>query len=936
MAAPPILLVADDLAVIAAVKRVLAREGYECVLATNAADAIIAWGHSLPGLVVIQPSVESDRGGVVLEELQQHPDAQLLRVVLLGETIPGFAYPVEPLPLDAEHFSRTIEENVRTAEPSAAWTVLETTPPEPEATETSPDTEQESWRATPPREGEEPPTGSEDVEVPEPQAVVAEPTPPLPPEAELAPPPEAALEDRLFGDMPGLEEEVHRDVEAQAMASVEASLAAPPVDDAELSRLEDEVRAEAQRRRQAREAKAAAAAEVDLAEPEVSFPSPPPAVAPAAEESFESLTAPEPGATPPEASFADLDEEAPQPSAAPPAHKSREKEVLERAEKLLLEGRAAAEQHRRADEEDAKQLAAELEAANRRVEHAEALVRKERESRAVLEEELAQLRDEAQRSAADQQKLQVELARAAEAVASLDAAVEERDARLGMLTKNLADTELAAQAEAEAARSLSAKVTQLEGRLGESQAAAKNAQIEAAVAKTLGEKLEAEEQAHAAVKQQFLAAQSRAEEAALQRNEALDRVATLEQRVQSLEADLGATTDSLDETARQRDEARAAITALEAALAERTGAVEKAAERVRELETRATMTLTLPGKKVLGVPRNETVDLEGLAQLVCQLVLSQEEVKAELGAQGGVRTLYFKRGSVIGAESSFDHEGLIDRARRDGLIDARQESELRVLRGATPREQLDALKSRGFIRDIESVPLVQRYTEQVALEAFTELTTRYRLIDEPPGPGVLLATVPRPTLPMLAESLRRAVPPDLLLEKLGGGESVPVATDSELDLRALGFSERERKMLTWVDGEATVEDLSLASGLKPDVAFRAMLVAKFLGAIAVEPPRKKAPVTAPELDVQRLESKYDEVQDADYFTILGLPRSAGGDDVQRAFQRLSSEFDPIRYSGHPDAGLQQRAQVVARLLEEAARALEDDRRRAEYARHLLD
>lgn len=74
--AAPILLVADDLSLIAAVKRVLAREGYECVLATSAADAIIAFGHALPGLLVLQPSVESGRGGVVLEELKTHPDAQ--------------------------------------------------------------------------------------------------------------------------------------------------------------------------------------------------------------------------------------------------------------------------------------------------------------------------------------------------------------------------------------------------------------------------------------------------------------------------------------------------------------------------------------------------------------------------------------------------------------------------------------------------------------------------------------------------------------------------------------------------------------------------------------------------------------------------------------------------------------------------------------------
>ena len=135
-------------------------------------------------------------------------------------------------------------------------------------------------------------------------------------------------------------------------------------------------------------------------------------------------------------------------------------------------------------------------------------------------------------------------------------------------------------------------------------------------------------------------------------------------------------------------------------------------------------------------------------------------------------------------------------------------------------------------------------------------------------------------------------------------------------------------MLSWVDGEASVEDLTLAAGLKQEHAFRALLVAKLLGVIEVKPPEKPAPVVSGDLDIRRLEAKYDEVQEADYFSILGLSRSASSDDVQRAFRRLAEEFDPIKYTGHPDASLQQRAQVVSTLIEEAARALEDERRRA--------
>lgn len=1022
MAAPPILLVADDLAVIAAVKRVLAREGYECVLATSAADAVIAWGHSLPGLILLQPSVESDRGNIVLEELQNHPDAKLLRIVLLGETVPGFPWPVEPLPLDPEHLAETIEENLRTADQGGGWSVLETAPQAAPPPPVEPPHEPDAWRATSPHEVDA--AEARDEEVPEVSVIVP---PPSPPEVMAS---TEALEEKLFGDLAA-------DVEAEAMQSVESSLQLP--DDEELRRLEDDVRAEAQRRRQSREARAVTVKPAPPAPPEL-------------EEA--------PGAAgDAEASFADMADE-------PPAPPSRAAEVLARAEAMVLETRAQGEAQRRAEEADARRLAAELEAANRRATHAEELVRTEREARGGSEEALFTLRDELKRVtavaenerelmrvrhenelearqgelSAAREKLQAAELRRAElerALAktkdelrtereTLDARIAEAQvqlsayetqvAELQMIADSAADEQTKRRALEEVVAARDATVTALTEQL-------RGAQEDAEAAMTLASEVEAERQrleetrSQLAMAEQHLAETRAARDAAqsemLALEEARDgllaQVTELQGQLQSARADATSASELQEETARERDQLRARVATLEpfeplaqklghaldaektlreqaeadlidarAALeaaqrkldavtatleqerAERAKAeaelgdtsaaleatrsqaeqleatVQLASEKVKVLEAREVMSLTLPGRHPVGVARHGTVGLDGLAQVVCQLVLGNAEVKLELGTEGGTRTLWFKRGQIIAAESTFDAEGLIARARRDGLIDGKQDQELRMLRGATPREQLEALKGRGFIRDIESVPLVQRYTEQVALDAFTEESCQYRIVEETPRPEVLLATVPRPTLPMLAESLRRAVAPDVMLERLGGGEAVPVATDSELDLRALGFSERERKMLTWVDGEASVEDLSLASGLKPDGAFRALLVAKLLGIIEVKPGQRKTEPTSGQLDVQRLEAKYDEVQDADYFTILGLSRAAGSEDVRRAFQRLSQEFDPLRFSGHGDASLQQRAQVVATLLEEAARALEDDRRRVEYARHLLD
>ncbi len=1009
MAAPPILLVADDLSVIASVKRVLAREGYECVLATSAADAVIAFGHLLPGLIILQPSVESDRGGVLLEELQNHPDAQLLRVMVLGETIPGFAWPVIPLPLDPDFFTTALDENVRTTDEGGSWSVLETapaqTPPMPVEPSNHP---ADDWRATSPQEVDQ---DAPQEDMPEPQAIVADPTPPSLPDA---------LEEKLFGDLAA-------DVEASAMQSVESSLPQPQGDDEELTRLEDEVRAEAQRRRQTREARAV------TVKPAVEPPSPRelPSSQPEGDESFEGMS----------------EEPVPPPS--------RAAEVLSRAEQMVLEGRAQSEAQQRAEDADTKALREEAASNSLRAEQAEETARAEREARADLEEQVFTLRDELDRLKADfanereltrvrheneletikadveatrqvsEALLKTEARRLADAERALEEAKDQRAALAARLedtsaqvatARSEANKRSALEEKLEAAQ---ARITTLEAEVALLQMVASTAAEEHEQRQALATQLEERDARITELTQKLEVARTLADDAELarmqleednaqlgettaqldlteqhlaearqSRDDAQTEMLAIEdardalhaqlteatRRLEALQADVTSASGLLEDTAKERDTLRARIAALESqqTLAEklaaeleeetrrRTGLEAEledasraldstrtraesmeatavmAGERVKALEAREVMSLALPGKRSVGVARHGSVELEGLARVVSQLVMGNAEVRLELGISGGSRNLWFKRGQIIAAESSLEQEGLISRARRDGLIDAKQDSELRMLKGATPREQLDALKARGFIRDIESVPLVQRYTEQVALDAFTEEKTLYRVVEEVPRPEVLLATVPRPTLPMLAESLRRAVAPDIMLERLGGGEAVPVATDSELDLRALGFSERERKMLTWVDGEATIEDLSLASGLKPDLAFRALLVAQLLGIIEVRPGSKKSETGSGQLDLHRLEAKYDEVQDADYFTILGLSRAAGTEDVRRAFQRLTQEFDPLRFSGHPDPSIQQRAQVVANLLEEAARALEDDRRRVEYARHLLD
>jgi hypothetical protein len=259
-----------------------------------------------------------------------------------------------------------------------------------------------------------------------------------------------------------------------------------------------------------------------------------------------------------------------------------------------------------------------------------------------------------------------------------------------------------------------------------------------------------------------------------------------------------------------------------------------------------------------------------------------------------------------------------------------------LLHPRAPADQLQLLRERGYVRETEAVPLVQRYTERVALDALSEPGSLYRLSQDAPPLDVVLAASTRSPVQLLAEALRRGLDPEAMISAAGGLGAIPIRLRPAIDLDALDLGDRERRLLGAVDGESTVEALLLASGLRQEAALRVLAVARALKLIDVLPAPEESPRIQTEQEIRRLRAKFDEIQEADYFAMLGLARSAGRDEVDRAFQLLSSEFHPLRFAGHPDPALQRQASTVHQALEEAALVLRDDRLRAEYARNLVD
>ncbi|MGQ0506146.1 MAG: hypothetical protein ACT4TC_12605, partial [Myxococcaceae bacterium] len=745
--AGPILLVHDDIATIAVIRRLLAKDGHEVVLATSAADAVIGFGHHLPSLMILAPAVEGGRGSVALEEIQQHPDAGLLRVLLLGETLPGFSAPVIPLPLDGAMFLEMVQDagmNVSASQEPENWTAVEHASAGQLPVETSASSEEapESWRVRKPASVVEEETQRVALDVTEEKAA-----------ADL----EAALE------------ETYRQVEAEAQADIEDTLRHPTGDDAEMEALEREVRAEAERRRRMRQA----------AVPPVEVREAPPA---------------EVGST--EGAFADLDAEMIEPGNRTLAERLAKSEGTELQEPTGPYGTVMEPGEEQTQVVEMPQHGFEMQAPDWGAEAHAA----EEEQRLAAEAEQAKLDDRRAKQRRGSRPAPPNL-RSASTLSVSDAdfhpdidveeevqsdpniiiseegfepppspqlaplaamddlfthrALSSNTGNGTLASAREALIALAAENEKPVTRGDSRTLEENEREVAVAVAAATGSAQREDAAKLAA--AHAEELARKAKRQVDVAAQALERELASVRESSARQVHEAEEAVSRERERRSRLEEELERLRRASEEAKSAAAAAaasvqaeranrqaaERALTEATRQAEAARVEAERLAAAALLPLDAPGRTAAKIAATGSVDLRGLARVVLSIVQTGAEVKLEVRSNEALRVLWFHRGSVVGACSSVAHESLLDRARRDGLIDSDQESELRLIRAAASAELLRVLRARSYIRDAEVVPLVQRHTEQIALEALSEPECIYRIAREQVPAAEATAAAPR-------------------------------------------------------------------------------------------------------------------------------------------------------------------------------------------------
>jgi hypothetical protein len=317
-----------------------------------------------------------------------------------------------------------------------------------------------------------------------------------------------------------------------------------------------------------------------------------------------------------------------------------------------------------------------------------------------------------------------------------------------------------------------------------------------------------------------------------------------------------------------------------------------------------------------------------------------------IDAPEGVRRVLLRDGDVVTAASGLDEESLVAFLGTRGDIPREVAAQLHGKIPAFGRHAGAALVANGHLNQDQLWPVLRAHAEWVLSCAICaergtasfELNPPGRLKAEPSVFGGATGSE------VLIEVVRRAVPAEVALTRMGGG-GTRMHEGARFDLLSeCALPEAEQEWLGRSKGAKLDDALGSAphAELAPVVYALVQLGVVATGAVEVTPRKKSARGAASfdPIDAQAVRSQVKArlslVEEGDYFSLLGVPRTATAYEIHRAYLELRRGFEPSRVLNAATADLADDLDLIIEVLEEAHDILRDQARRERYRRAIED
>lgn len=346
-----------------------------------------------------------------------------------------------------------------------------------------------------------------------------------------------------------------------------------------------------------------------------------------------------------------------------------------------------------------------------------------------------------------------------------------------------------------------------------------------------------------------------------------------------------------------------------------------------------------PAASVLGV--------EGARRFFAEAIARRATGALCFESEGVVRRIVMREGDLVAAASGGEGESLVHFLAARGELPRDEAPRLAAKIPPYGRHAGAALVAHGWLRQDQLWQVLRAHAEWIASAVLRLTRGTAQLEPDPPGrlrgePSVFGAATGSE---IFVDLVRRAVPPEDALERLGGessrisdGPNAALLVECNLPPQDLDLLHRARGgtiadlLARATDAEivAVVHALALLGVF--DVVPSPDFVRRGTAADARGVPDVEMAALDEEAIRARVRARLELVEDGDYFAVLGVTRDATGYEIRRAFIELRRTFEPSRILTPRLLDLAEDVRKIVIVLEEAYEILRDNARRERYRR----
>jgi CheY-like chemotaxis protein len=315
------------------------------------------------------------------------------------------------------------------------------------------------------------------------------------------------------------------------------------------------------------------------------------------------------------------------------------------------------------------------------------------------------------------------------------------------------------------------------------------------------------------------------------------------------------------------------------------------------------------------------------------------------------KVVHFVEGRPVFASSNVPHDRMGELLCREGKITREQHARCRDAVLETGRRMGEILVEMGCLKRRELLPAVRRHVEDIIYSLFAWEEGEYAVVSEDHVADEKIRLSRHPAA-LLLEGVRRKYSWAVLEEHLGTPDAIIVTgARARVDevLASADLSAAERAFVTSLDGDRTLGEAAAEKSLELLLAYQLAFGLVALGAAQIlhkggdsraDLDTARAPSLVGETDLaidrQRVLVKRALVDEADYFTLLGVRRDATRFEIRRAYEAARKEYAAGSFPAEVREELGGDIEEINQLLDEALSVLDDDDLRAAYLANLRD